>query len=115
MANDNDAAGAQRPPPLDAMKGWYRNTRDRLPLDQLRDRLDHIRERVEPAVSGSLKTSWQSMQSGWQRLIAARETKPAHETPPARANEMREAARAYRTAFIGLGVASGLVNLLTLT
>jgi ATP-binding cassette subfamily C protein len=119
MVNDNDRMGADRLPSFDRVRGWARSTREHLPLEHLRgdlkglrDQLRRFRDRVEPAVSDRFKSSWPAVQAGWRQLTAPSESAvPA----PAVADEPRSTVRAYRNAFIGLGVASGLINVLMLT
>jgi PrtD family type I secretion system ABC transporter len=53
--------------------------------------------------------------AGWQRFLAAPAAELAIPTTPGLAGELRAAIRAFRSALIGVGVATGLINLLSLT
>ena len=72
------------------------------PLDELRQRIDHIRgqaertpEQIEPAGPGKLGSPWRSVQAGCAKLTTPREL-----AAPGTADDLRNAIRIYRNAFI---------------
>ncbi len=125
MANDNESrTGAKQPPSFDSLKRWIHDARERVSIDRFSPPIDRLCSHLSQAdrlpgqnfkadiVSDRLRSGWLSAQAAWQRLLTPAE--PASAASDA-GRELQIVARDYRNAFVGLGVASGFINLLSLT
>src|SRR3954447_22423737 len=115
MVNDNDrGTGADRLPSPFSLAVSFRAA-----LLRASNYREHLRESdlASTLIVSKLRGWMLPFQAGWQRLLtpAGTDAQAPGSSAGVRADELRAALRAHRSALIGIAIASGLVSLLSLT
>ena len=115
MVNDNDrGTGADRLPSPFSLADSFRAA-----LLRASNYRRHLRESdlASTLIVSKLRGWMLPFQAGWQRLLtpAGIDAQAPASSAGVRADELRAALRAHRSALVGIAIASGLVSLLSLT